>query len=86
MLRLLIAALALTTQGALALTAGPLLAPRPAAGASRAALIVCEAPYKYKRKSYIERLKGPSSATKGRKVAQEKREAIGGGGRGCRRD
>lgn len=67
----------LAAQGALALQAGP-LAPRSVT-ASRTALIVAEdagsPTYKYKRKSYAQRLKEPSPRTKGRAVAQAKREA-----------
>ena len=71
MLRLLLALAVCFTPGA-ALNVGPLSLARPVATVPRAALIVCEEKVKLKgaqgrkRKSYIERLKGPQKAFLGR--------------------
>ena len=71
MFRLLLALAVCLTPGA-ALNVGPLSLARPVATVPRAALIVCEEKVKpkgaqcRKRKSYIERLKGPSKGYLGR--------------------
>ena len=71
MFRLLLALAVCLTPGA-ALNVGPLSLARPVATVPRAALIVCEEKVKpkgaqgRKRKSYIERLKGPSKWYLGR--------------------
>ena len=71
MLRLLLA-LTVFTQGGLALNVGSLPVARAAVTGPRAALIVCEEKVAKKgalgrkRKSYMERLKGPQKAFLGR--------------------
>ena len=72
MFRLLLIVAAATSS--LAFNAGAPLAPQSVTTASRAAVFATAAP-KYKRKSYIERLKGPTPDSVGRKAAQNKREA-----------
>ena len=73
MFRLLLALAVCLTPGA-ALNVGPLSLARPVATVPRAALIVCEEKVKpkgaqgRKRKSYIERLKGPSKGFLGRNI------------------
>ena len=44
-------------------------------GVSISLLLLLRRPKKYKKKPYLERLKGPSARQQGRMVAQQKREA-----------
>lgn len=76
MARVLTLCFALLAQSTLALQFGP-LAPHPVSVvvASRTTPIVLSDTAKYKKKSYLERLQGPSNKQKGRWAAQEKREA-----------
>ena len=74
MFRLLLI-VAAATQSSLAFNAGAPLTPQCVTTAPRAAVFAATAAPKYKRKSYIERLKGPTPASIGRKAAQNKREA-----------